>query len=120
MLGSDDPMHSGQQFKSKGRFKASDKVGNSVEPRMGGRMLPEKAIGITDGSGHDLELLVGRVTSVPPPRPLPSGGMAIERMFFSRITRCRSRRPASMSSIRILPRQCRLVGKLIMYRGLVS
>jgi hypothetical protein len=43
--------------------------------------------------------------------------MAMERMSPWRIVSTRAIRPASMSSIRLLSRQWRLVGKLMMYRG---
>ena len=44
----------------------------------------------------------------------------MERMPLSPMTLTRSARPDSMSSMRLLPRQCRLVGKLTMKRGGVS
>ena len=49
-----------------------------------------------------------------PPSPLPSGGMAIDRIPRERISPTSDCIPASMSSSRLLPRQCRLVGKLMM------
>ena len=55
-----------------------------------------------------------------PPRPLPSGGMAMERMPRLRISSTSAFRPESISSIRLLPRQWRLVGKLMMNFGFVS
>ena len=41
----------------------------------------------------------------------------MERIPLSWMTRTRSTRPASMSSIRLFPFQCRLVGKLMIQRG---
>ena len=56
-----------------------------------------------------------------PPRPLPSGGIAIDRMLLSTDPlRLALRSPELISSIRLLPRQWRLVGKLMMNFGLVS
>ena len=49
-----------------------------------------------------------------PPNPLPSGGIAIDRIPRERISPASDSNPDSMSSSRLLPRQCRLVGKLMM------
>ncbi len=52
-----------------------------------------------------------------PPRPLPSGGTAIDRRPRSRTNSLRAFNPASMSSMRLAARQWRFVGKLTMNRG---
>ena len=49
-----------------------------------------------------------------PPNPLPSGGSAMERISRSRISLAKATRQASMSYMRLLSRQWRLVGKLMM------
>ena len=54
------------------------------------------------------------------PKPLPNGGIAMELMPLVSITLRSSVRPVLMSSIRLFPRQCRLVGKLTMKRGVSS
>ena len=52
-----------------------------------------------------------------PPSPLPSGGIDTETMLRLRISSTSALSPASMSSTRLLPRQWRFVGKLLMYFG---
>ena len=52
-----------------------------------------------------------------PPSPLPSAGIAMDRIPRDRISSASDPNPDSMSSIRLLPRQWRLVGKFTMNRG---
>ena len=52
-----------------------------------------------------------------PPSPQPSGGIAIDWIFRFLISSVSASSPAFISSIRLLPRQCLLVGKLIIYFG---
>jgi len=52
-----------------------------------------------------------------PPSPLPNGGIATERIPNRFISATNAGSPALMSESRLLPRQCRFVGKLMMYRG---
>src|SRR4030088_943299 len=58
--------------------------------------------------------ILGRTSAQLRPRfPLPSGGMAIDRILFSAMTRFKSSRPFSIQTIFESPRQCSLVGKLL-------
>jgi hypothetical protein len=55
-----------------------------------------------------------------PPFPQPNGGTAIELMPNRCISATNARSPRRISSIRDFSLQCRLVGKLTMYRGFTT
>src|SRR5690349_1848221 len=50
-----------------------------------------------------------------PPNPLPSGGRAMDLIPNRSMSCFNATKPDSMSSILLLPLQCRFVGKLMMY-----
>jgi hypothetical protein len=78
-------------------------------------------ITLTSFSTPSAASIFGRTsTQLRPPLPLPSAGMAIDRIFFSRTTRFKSSSPVSIHSILELPRQCSLVGKLMIHFGLIN
>jgi hypothetical protein len=60
----DDPMHGREQLEPEGSLEAVDQIGNGVEALLGVVGGGQHRLGVGDRAGHDLKLLVGRITTI--------------------------------------------------------